>query len=101
MTELTATDFEMKWDAEHTFPFFETENATIMAYGHHDPEKFVALVREYDDLCDPRYAETHSVADVQHIWATVEGSRDEEWVAHWGGVTAETPDAIPLTVIRR
>lgn len=102
---LTPDDFEMRWDAEHIFPFVESEDATIMAHGHLDKADFVCIVRQYDDLCDPGFAETHSESDVSHLWAVRierEGSDDADgWWLSWTGITADTPDAFPLTMIQR
>ncbi len=99
---LTAADFDMQWDAEHTFPFIESEDATIMAFGHHDKAAFVRAVREYDDLCTDD-AETHAESDVDHFWAVQidRGNPEDGWWMSWSGVTAETPNAFPITVILR
>lgn len=97
---LTEKDFEMRWDAERVFPFFETEDAVIMAYGHWDKAALVAQVKEYDDLCDNTLDhDVHAPSDVQHCWATIEGAVIEDWVAHFAGVTADAPGTIALSVI--
>lgn len=102
MPALTPADFEFRWDDEHTFPFVESEDATIMAYGHHDKAQFVKIVREYDGLCDPEWAETHAESDVQHLWAVrTDDNGEHVWWIKWSGITAETPNAFPVTVIRR
>lgn len=102
-TTLTAADFEMKYDGEHTFPFFENEDATIFAYGHGDPVELVAKVKEYDDLAD-NDSEAHDPGDVKHIWVTASlhgDLGDEQWYLKSAGVTAETEGAIPVSVIER
>ena len=103
LTPLTSADFDMRYDADHTFPFLESEDAVIMAYGHPDKAEFVQLVKQYDDLCNGSPVEAHATGDVQHVWATVERDVDapEDWRTNWGGVTAETPGAFPMTVIFR
>lgn len=102
MPPLTPADFEMLWDADHTFPFMESEDATIMAHGHHDKAEFVKIVRTYDDLNDPKWAETHAESDVEYHWAIRTDDNDEDgWWLSWNDVTAETPNAFPITVIRR
>lgn len=105
-TTLTAADFEMKYDADHTFPFFESENGTIMGYGHPGKAEFAALVKQYDDLCNgsEAYPEPHSPDEVQHVWGVVDNAHEAEtgeWRVSWAGVTAETPGAFPMTVIFR
>lgn len=104
-TVLTAADFEMKWDAEHTFPFFESEDAVIIGYGHPDKAEFAQLVRQYDLLCSGNVNdEVHHVDEVQHVWGIIDNSRehiDGEWRVTWRDVTAETTGAVPMVVIFR
>lgn len=102
---LTAKDFEMRWDAEHVFPFVEDEDATIMAYGHHDPATFVQQVFEYDRLViGGEFAdEPMDTGDVRHFWAVRvdEGNPEDGWWMTWGGITQDTEHAFPVTVIVR
>lgn len=102
---LTADDFEMRWDADHTFPFTEDEDATIMAYGRHDPTEFVRQVFVYDQLT----GETDSsdgpmdAGEVQHKWAVHldRGGEEDGWWITWGDVTESTEQAFPVTVVIR
>lgn len=58
--------FDIKWDDEHFFNFFEDENAdALWAHGNLSDEDFVAQVNEYDRLCGENEA-TYSVSDVRH-----------------------------------
>ena len=102
---MTAEDFEMRWDEDHTFPFTENEDATIMAHGHHDREAFARQVCEYDKLVagSDFYDEPMDGSDVQHLWAVRldRGHEEDGWMIQWGGVTENTPNAFPVTVILR
>jgi hypothetical protein len=102
---LTAADFEMKWDAERTFSFTESEDATIMAFGHPDKDALAAEIAEYDRLCaGPAYSadawET-SPDDIRQTYAVlVEGGPGDEWVIKWEQ-DAKAPGAFPVSVVRR
>ena len=51
---LTAADFTVEWDADHTFPFFENENANgLWGYGHQDKGTFAQHANAHDHLLDP------------------------------------------------
>lgn len=101
---LTASDFDMRWDADRVFPFVESEDALIMAHGHQDRAEFTKTVHDYDVLCVGAEAEKHSESDVQHLWAVHidrgDGDQDGWWMS-WRGVTSETPNAFPITIIQR
>jgi len=101
---LTAADFELKYDDEHTFPFIETEDCIIVGFGHHDRDGFAKLVTEYDKLAG--FDEPTDAAHVQWLWA----ARDEEYFERYGEdrliwapskVNASTPGAFKITVVSR
>lgn len=106
---LTADDFTMKYDATHDFPFIETEDAVIMAWGHDDDEALLDQVFEYDKLCDPKYAERGDAAALAHRWAVrLDPERDDDpemWWIKWAGddgaFTESTPGAFAVTIWSR
>lgn len=109
---LTPSDFEMRWDADHTFPFTENEDATIMAHGHHDPAEFVKQIKVYDTLVNgpEPYDDVMDEGEVKHYWAVrtnvnfedVDDGEDiDGWWIKWGGITQDTPNAFPVTVVTR
>jgi hypothetical protein len=102
---LTAADFELRYDDEHTFPFFSDEEGTY-GFGHIDPTEFAKLVNDYDVLCcagDPEWR--YDESDVKHLYARAFSQDDAEseygWLFTWDNVTAETEGAFPLTLINR
>lgn len=103
---VTADDFEVQWDAEHTFPFFEDENGDgVYGYGHHDKEGFARQLNEFDELCTGGPSEDEYTADqVAHDWAVAyikPGDPDDYWMTTWHDVTEETPGAFPMTRVMR
>lgn len=77
------------------------EDAEIgTAYGHIDPTLMASAVTEY---CDPLNGQIYGPEHVKHVWAVREfdDEQDEEFAEQWrwAGVTAETPEAFPLTVL--
>lgn len=104
---VTAKDFDVRWDAEHTFPFFEDENADgVYGYGHTDKAEFARLVSEYDAVCDAGHdpADNYIADDVMHTYAVAyqpEGWPDGEWMFTRKGVTADTAQAFPMTWVSR
>lgn len=105
---LTAEDFTMQYDAEHKFPFIENEDATIMAWGHGDPEALLDAIFEYDTLCDPKYAERGEEGSLARRWAVrvePDDPEDEQFWFQWAGqdasFTEATPGAFPVTIWSR
>lgn len=98
-----AEDFEVYWDADHLFHFFESEDGDIFAYGHADPEEIVSEVQEYDRLSggpDEDYAPL--LTQVRHTWALVtSGSVDDDWRFGYGDKYKDAEGSFPLTVITR
>lgn len=110
VVEIRPEHFDVQWDAEHKFPFFEDENADgIYGHGHHDPVEFARLVNLYDEVCNGEPMERewqYRPADVAHTYAVAyapigQSADEEEWRFTWRGVTPETPGAFPMTVIQR
>lgn len=103
--KLTAADFTMIWDAEHTFSFTESEDATIMAYGHPDKDALAAEIAEYDRLCaGPGYSaddiEPYPDEIRQTYAVLVEGGPGDEWLIRWEQ-DESTPGAFPVSVVHR
>lgn len=100
---LTAADFQMHDHAnERTLPFVEDENGNgVYGYGHWDKAQFVATVNEYfgrkwPDLdADDEY----TASDVVHVWAVVTDPDTQRF--SWEKVTADRPNAFPVTAIQR
>ena len=107
MTDATPTvpaDVFQTIHDEHTrFPFFECEDATIIGGGHHDKAEFATLVTVYDELMSGEDYETTAEA-VEWRYAVPE-YKDGKWWFAWSQkgerVTAETPGAIPITMVQR
>jgi hypothetical protein len=107
-TALTEDDFTMLYDPEHRFRFIESEDATIMAWGHREAEEFLDEVFAYDKLCDSNYAERGTPGEISHLWAVRDEpgpSDDGDWWIRWsdekGAFTEATPGAFPVTVWSR
>lgn len=103
--KLTAADFTMAWDAEHTFSFTESEDATIVAYGHPDKDALAAEIAEYDRLCaGPAYSADDiepNPDDIRQTYAVlVEGAPGDEWVIKWEQ-DEHAPGAFPVSVVHR
>lgn len=104
--EVTAKDFETRYDATHTFPFFEDEGGDyICGYGHQDKAFFTRAANEYDTLCngepiDPPL-EVESIAHLYAVMFQPAGADEDYQQFVWDGVTAETPGAFPLTLLSR
>jgi len=101
----TAADFEMKYDAEHTFPFFEDENANwIVGHGHQDRAEFAKLVNDFDTLATGE-AWPYTEGDVQWIYGFVSGSDDDFFVhlrhEDFSAIESTEAGAFPVTVISR
>jgi len=101
-------DFELRWDADHYFHFFESEDGDIFAYGHKDPQNLVDEVRTYDTVCsgqdidEDNYDEV--LSQVVHTWAKVESGNiefDDDWKFGYGDKYRDVEGSFPLTVIRR
>lgn len=105
---LTAEDMQMPWDNGKTYPFVESEDCTIMGYGHPDRAEFAALVTEYDQAAGYGDEAPTTAEDVAQVWAVHlpvpnVGSEDEAggWWMKWSDVTAETPNAFPVSIVQR
>jgi len=101
---VTSDMFDMPFDAEHTFPFFEDENANgVYGYGHTDKAEFAAKVTEYDTYCNGEPVDGYTEADVSHTWAIAycpAGGDEDEWRL----TRADGPDAegaFPMTTVSR
>ena len=102
MEPLTEADFSMQYDAEHTFPFIEDENATIMAWGHPDPVTLAGRITEYDRRAsgDPE-AEATQPENISRVYAVMVED-GEEWRIRWGSsVSADTEGAFPVSIVSR
>jgi hypothetical protein len=102
----TYKDFEMQWDEDHLFRFFESEDGYIFAFDHADPQELVAEVREYDRVCGGVDVEGEDydglIPFVRHTWAVVvEGGIDDDWRFQYGDKYISEKGAFPLTVIAR
>lgn len=103
--QLTADDFTMMFDADHTFSFTESEDGDIMAYGHPDKTALAAEITEYDLLCaGERYRNEIEPVEPDSIRRTyavvVEGGPGDEWQIRWEQ-DASTPGAFPVSVVVR
>jgi hypothetical protein len=99
---LTAEDFVAPGFTYRGVPVVEPEDGDcVFTHGHVDADLFVAAVHDYDsEFADPGAAEAHNPDDVEHWWAvTIEPA--PEWRIRWGGITADTPGAFPVTVVER
>jgi hypothetical protein len=73
-------DFRVEWDEEHTFDFFEDENATALwAHGSLDSEEFVRQANEYDRITDDHYStlDDYSIDDVRTFWGILRYQSDD------------------------
>ncbi|AAN01704.1 hypothetical protein PBI_CJW1_89 [Mycobacterium phage Cjw1] len=99
----TASEFETRWDADNTFPFFEDEYGYgLFGYGHQDKAEFVAMANRYNELCGVGIDEVPCTSDdVVHCWAVVTDPRNEDDGIRfsWLGIDADTYGAWPLTWI--
>ncbi|WP_131827804.1 hypothetical protein [Mycolicibacterium fortuitum] len=99
---LTATDFQMHDHVgERILPFIEDENGNgVYGYGHWDKAQFAAAVNDYFQLRWPDLdAEDWLTAgDVTHVWAVVTNPQTQRF--SWDNVTADNPNAFPVTVIQ-
>jgi hypothetical protein len=102
---VTPEMFVVPFDAEHTYPFFEDENADgVYGYGHTDKAEFAAAVNAYDDYASGEPAEDfYTETAVSHTWAVAYSPGDgpaDEW-RFTRAVTADTEGAFPMTTISR
>ncbi len=95
---LVAADFALDDDeAERVWPLIEEQaSGCVVGYGHWDPAQFAAVVSEYCQSIPGHVG--YSAGDVDHVWAVVVDP-DLRGLA-WSGVTADTPNAFAVTVIR-
>lgn len=108
IVEVLPSMFDMAWDAEHTFPFFEGEDGSgCFGYGHQDRDAFAAALNDWDQLCNGGDPEWPWTADeVEHVWAVayapIEDAGDlDGWRLDWCGITAADLGAFPMTVVAR
>lgn len=102
-----ASDFELTYDKDHTFPFLETEDGDYFAWGFQDPQDFINSIREYDifvgiedDIEDEEY--DSYLKYVHHTFAKMtEDSVDGEWRFQYGEKYKDDPEAFKLTVFVR
>lgn len=96
-TNTLPSEWTMRYDDEHVFPFVDDENGNITGYGHQDRAAFAAAINEYDALCsgfEVLEGDTWTAADVVHRWVAVDA--DGERLRPCG---PGTPDAIPVTAL--
>lgn len=102
--ELTETDFTVRWDDEHTYPFFEDDYAKgVYGYGHTDKAAFAAAVSACDEYLvgtgrdeDDAYTER----DVRHGY--VQGFRYPDGdFGFWEIFDEPFPGATPITWVWR
>lgn len=65
---ITAKNFEQYYDEDHTYPFFETEDAVIFGYGHPDKSWAADQVRAYYEHVAGEDIDI-SADEVSHRWA--------------------------------
>lgn len=101
----TAEDFTLQLDEESKFPFLESEDGEIFAYGHVDPETLVKELMLYDLLCDFFQSLEEYLSLVKyttHTWAVVvDDGIDGEWRFSYGDSYKDTEGSFPLTHILR
>lgn len=102
----TAQDFDTVWDSEHTFPFFEDEDAAgVYGFGHIDKATFAAQVNQCDVLAMGESLASgigYTESDVIHCWAVLTSPREDDGVRFsWRGVDSRTLGSWPLTRIVR
>lgn len=107
---LTASDFEMQYDPDHRYPFFEDEDAAIFAFGHPDPAELAEAINAYFVHCgasDPEGDPACTPDDVDHRWAVTTQRGDETGFRYRDitadgrhrDITEDTPGAFPITVV--
>lgn len=111
MPPLTADDFEVKYDADHTYPFYEDEEGDVYGYGHPDKVGAAAWVKAYYDYIDPAGdKDDHHVdpADVRHLWAVRLPDDGDGFRFHFvrldgSGrlIGADEPGAFPIWMVTR
>lgn len=100
---LTPSVFETVHDEHTRFPFFESEDATIIGGGHHDRERFAFDVTHYDRLtCGSEFVTAAHEVEWRYAIPSYEGG---EWCFTWtkdGRAVASTePGAIAITLVIR
>lgn len=98
---LTAEDFQLADHAgERVLPIFEDEGGFgVYGYGHWNKDQFAALVNEYDRRGARNEPDAYDTSDVHHVWAVVTDPESQSF--SWRNVTADSPFAFPVTLIRR
>jgi hypothetical protein len=106
--DVTAEDFEVRWDADRTFPFFEDDYGSgVYGYGHQDRAAFAAAVNAFDVYAGSVSLDeaNYEAGDVHHVWAIAydpfPDAHDDDWRFRTGGITADTPRAFPMTWVSR
>lgn len=97
--------FETKY-REETYPFFETEEGTLIGRGHQDKDEFAAAATRFEAVTSDGMV---SREDVEWLYATVRFRKVPETSGEWwftwstpqAPVTASTPGAIAITVVER
>lgn len=100
----TASDFELHFDSEHTFPFLESEDGDYFGYGFQDPQDFVATIREYDTLIGLEDEDYNSLIQyVRHTYAKVVFTDpvDGEWRFQYGDKYKDDSESFKLTILVR
>jgi hypothetical protein len=102
----TTADFDVQFDADHKFPFYEDENGCgIYGFGHMDKAEFAAQVNQYDTLCTGEAFDERGYVpeDVIHCWAVITAPKDEDgsYQFSWRGIDSRTLGAWPLTRVDR
>lgn len=107
---ITAKDFELYYDEDHTYPFFETENAAIFGYGHPDKTWVAEQVRAYYQYVAGEDIDI-SADEVRYRWAvevdppSVPGDEPSFSLGDYDQAgkpiphTEETPGAFPVWTV--
>lgn len=100
---LTAVDFQSHDHiAERVLPFIEDERGNgVYGYGHWEKSEFACAVNEYDRQRSSSLdvGGEYSCSDVVHVWAVVIDPESQRF--SWSDVTADCPNAFPVTLIHR
>lgn len=107
--EVPASIFTTKHDDELTFPFFETEDGTIIGSGHRDKTEFATAVTLYDEMTSGMgYVTSPESVEWKYAKVKLRKTPDEpagEWWFTWSkngvDVTSTTKGAIAITVVIR
>lgn len=103
---LTAEEFATGCaDPSAPIPVCEDENGyNVFMMGHHDPISVMKAVQKYDeDMTGETFELGEGYSLPEQVWAITEQPADgpDGWAVRWGGISADTPGAFPMTVVSR